>query len=219
MDLTQQTTSAEISWHSVQRKPGSAVFAKGQRRLLAILNSAEQLVVDEGYARFSMRKVASNAGVSLAALQHYFPTLQLLIAALVRHLVDRYKAEISSLPDFSSKSPARRFNALVNYSLRELKREHNRTLIAELWAMALRDKRVAVVMDEMTEEYKQAYELAVAGINPKLSAAKRAQRAVLIVALIDGIDVFVQSSDGSHTGDKQIERGVRQHIRSIAMMP
>lgn len=166
-----------------------------------------------------MRNVARDAGVSLAALQHYFPTLQSLVSALLDDLVATYSDEIRSIPDVASEDAINRFDALVTFYLVDSKSEHRRRLFAELWALALRDATVAKAMDEMTSIYQGRFERAIAGVNPGLSRAQLKRRARLIIAQIDGLNQYVLPGTRDRVSLKSLERDARKQILAVAVSP
>ena len=71
-------------------KVASKGETKGERRIKIILEAAEQLLIDSGYHNFSMRKVATKAGVSVGNLQYYFPSKDKLLAAVLDHVIQNY---------------------------------------------------------------------------------------------------------------------------------
>jgi AcrR family transcriptional regulator len=50
-----------------------------------ILKTAESVMLEEGYAAVSVRRVAKRAGVSSTLLHYYYPTTDDLLVALYRH--------------------------------------------------------------------------------------------------------------------------------------
>ena len=48
-------------------------YKKGKDTRNQILNVARDLLIDEGYHNFSLRKVAEHAGIRVGNLQYYFP--------------------------------------------------------------------------------------------------------------------------------------------------
>ena len=65
-----------------------------------ILDAAQALMVEEGYAAVSARRVASQAGIKPALVQYYFPTMDDLFLAVYRraaqHSTDRQMAALHS---------------------------------------------------------------------------------------------------------------------------
>lgn len=74
--------------------------ADRQRQLL---QTAVELAEQSGFASFSMRDVASAAGVSLGTLQHFFPSKDGLIRAVALSLADQVVQVASAIPEVSSK--------------------------------------------------------------------------------------------------------------------
>jgi len=68
-----------------------------------LLDCAQQLMIESGYAAVTYRKVAAKAGVTGGSVQYYFPTLDdLLIAGIERateYNVARLTAAIEARPD------------------------------------------------------------------------------------------------------------------------
>jgi AcrR family transcriptional regulator len=54
-----------------------------------ILDATQSLMVDEGYASVSARRVAAQAGLKPALVQYYFPTMDDLLLAVYRRAADR----------------------------------------------------------------------------------------------------------------------------------
>lgn len=50
-----------------------------------ILDAARDLMIEEGYAAVTARKVAAKAGLKPALVQYYFPTMDALLLELYRH--------------------------------------------------------------------------------------------------------------------------------------
>jgi AcrR family transcriptional regulator len=53
----------------------------------ALLNAALELLVEDGYANLTTRRIAARAGVSQGAQQHYFKSKSELVLEAVRHAV------------------------------------------------------------------------------------------------------------------------------------
>jgi AcrR family transcriptional regulator len=69
---------------TVPRRLGSAQSATHA----LILDATRDIMVAEGYAAVSARRVAAKAGIKPALVQYYFPTMDGLLLALYRHAAD-----------------------------------------------------------------------------------------------------------------------------------
>src|SRR5689334_13484450 len=54
-------------------RAGTAVQTRGQRRVAEILLAARAVMVEDGYAALTTRKVAERVGVRQSNVQYYFP--------------------------------------------------------------------------------------------------------------------------------------------------
>src|SRR5262244_4155688 len=68
-----------------RRKPGRTQVERRNETQAAILSASIGLLAENGYAGFSASRVASRAGVSRGAQEHYFPKKNDLIAAATRY--------------------------------------------------------------------------------------------------------------------------------------
>jgi AcrR family transcriptional regulator len=76
----------------VRRRRGSTTSATRS----AILDAAEKLMLEEGYAAITYRVVAARADVAAGLVQYYFPTLDELFVALLQRNTDRIVDQIAS---------------------------------------------------------------------------------------------------------------------------
>jgi AcrR family transcriptional regulator len=60
-------------------------------RLQALLDAAEEVIVESGLQGLAMREVARRANLSIAAVYHYFPSTAALIRALVERQLEKLR--------------------------------------------------------------------------------------------------------------------------------
>lgn len=97
-------------------------YTKGERRIKIILEAAEQLLIDSGYHNFSMRKVATKAGVSVGNLQYYFPSKDKLLEALLDHVIQNY---LDAFERFKGQyTPKEQFVKIIKAVIKDLKTKH-----------------------------------------------------------------------------------------------
>ena len=68
----------------VKTKRAAPASARGNDTAARIVLAARELLMNEGYAQFSMRNVAARAGLHLANVQYYYKTREDLVRALAR---------------------------------------------------------------------------------------------------------------------------------------
>ena len=68
-------------------------------RRTEIINTAIELIVDQGYAYLTMRALARDVGMKLGSLQYHFKTTDELMRAVVNHIGDSYDRSFSAFRD------------------------------------------------------------------------------------------------------------------------
>jgi AcrR family transcriptional regulator len=74
-------------------KPGDQQASSDTRTL--ILDATEQIMIEEGYAGVSSRKVATRAGLKSKLIHYYFATMDDLFIAAFQRLEDRYDGRLA----------------------------------------------------------------------------------------------------------------------------
>lgn len=162
---------------AVPRRLGSAQSAT---RAL-ILDATREIMVDEGYAAVSARRVAAKAGIKPALVQYYFPTMDGLLLALYRHaaesVIERQEQALASPQPLRalwalSIDPARaalgvEFMALAN---------HRKVIGAEIAIFATRTRALQARAFEhlLSQAPLDAGDYPPAGLTVLLSAIARA---------------------------------------------
>lgn len=121
----------------------------------AILQAAIDLLVDEGYARFSTIAVAKRAKVSRGARENYFPSKYDLIAAAWRAALIRAQEHARNLArDLGSGSSVDRF--LRDSESFFLSRVY--LALLELQMAARTDKTLSKIFHVLYDEYRQSHD-------------------------------------------------------------
>ncbi|MGZ2259392.1 TetR/AcrR family transcriptional regulator [Roseobacter sp. A03A-229] len=171
-------------------KAASSISPKGEDRRDAIVRAARQMLLDEGYAGVSVRKIASELGISVGNLQYYFPTKDDLVEAVITRETQKPIDLVNDLPwspDTVSTSIRTAVKALIGYYASDAGR-----LYAITEALALHDPRYAKLKaDGYAYVFGQVEQL-VAVVSPDLAADRRGGLARVLVALIDGASLQVQ---------------------------
>ena len=68
----------------------SADTPKRLQRKIEILEAARTVLAEQGYTKFTLRRIAAEAGIHLKSLQRYFPTKRELLKAALEYIVQNY---------------------------------------------------------------------------------------------------------------------------------
>ena len=110
----------------VARRMGAA----GSANWSAMLDAAERVLSDEGYAALSSRRIAKVAGFKQRLVYYYFQSMDALVAAMFRRMVERETERLTAIA--ASARPTRGFWALARES-------RDTRLSAEFLALAHRN--------------------------------------------------------------------------------
>lgn len=161
---------------------------RGQARREQILNAASDLLLAQGYAGFSARGVAAQAGMSLSHVQYYFATPADIVAELLDRFIAQYSAEATKLYRAGGGAPVARLTRALEFLLNdEVYRRDCGVFMLEVAGFATRDRAIAAALARYYEVYLKAIAAIVGDLNPALSAAQRRARARQAVALIEGM--------------------------------
>jgi len=172
------------------RAAEAGVYAKGKSRASEIVDAAISLLIERGYHNLSMRGVAESAGVRLGNLQHYFPTKDDLVQAMLDRVLEDYLQRFDEIHD-SIQDPEQEFAALVGSVIRDLNQRKTTVFFPELWSLSNHEKQVTRFMDHMYEKYRSVLCSVIARINPSLQDEQVRRLALFVCASIEGHTVFI----------------------------
>ena len=150
-----------------------------------ILQTAVELIADEGYASLSMRALARASGMKLGALQYHFRTADEMVAGLVGYIAASYRASFASL-QMNTKPSLREIVLFI------LDDEAGDALLSDrlwpqLWAMQQVEPLVSDLVEDIYAGYVALLEEALAAAN---SDAPRAD-ALCLMSLLEGATIFM----------------------------
>ena len=162
---------------------------QGKRREIKIneiVSSAANLLAAEGYANFSLARVARELGIMPSALQNYFPThddlLRSTIGALMNVYLDRY-AEMGK----PSGIPAlERLCGIVEDAFEEARDLRVCRFSFELFALAQHSDITLELVRRLYSAYRAIYVGLVRELDPSATARECLARATLIAAQTEG---------------------------------
>ena len=150
-----------------------------------ILQTAIEMIADEGYASLTMRALARASGMKLGALQYHFRTTDDLWRELVAYIAASYQRAFTQLAP--GRSPTLR--EIVLFVLDDTAGESllGDQLWPQLWAMQQVEPLVSDLVEDIYDGYVALLEdaLATAG-----STGPRAD-ALCLMSLLEGTTIFM----------------------------
>jgi AcrR family transcriptional regulator len=158
-----------------------------EKRIEDIVEAAVELFSKEGTGGFSMRRVASLAGVTLSTLQHYFGKGENLLKITISSITSRYIDTLRAIELDVSLPPRARFHVLTDEIISWSTDPVVSDCYFELYALASKDKEVARLIEEVYVAYHGLLTDFVEQLNPALTRDRAAMIALMIGAHIDGV--------------------------------
>jgi TetR/AcrR family transcriptional regulator, transcriptional repressor for nem operon len=125
------------------------IGAKTSKTRAVILEATERLMIDEGYAAVTYRRVAAAAAVTAPLVQYYFPTLDSLFLALLHQHAEPNLTRLTEALDSEDTNPLR---VIWEYSADET----SSALMVEFMALGNHRKGIRSEIAEVTRRSRQA---------------------------------------------------------------
>ena len=174
-----------------------------------VLQLAVELMATDGYDNLTMRAVARSSGMKLGALQYHFRTRDDLLRSLATYIAGTYRESFEAYKaTLEGTTPS--LKLVVAFLMEDDVGSglHSDRLFPQLWAMALVEPILEDLMDDIYEEYLRLLETI---LRERGIAAPQAE-ALTIMALIEGLTLFVGQSRRWAKSDPAVTKVVHDLI-------
>jgi AcrR family transcriptional regulator len=204
---------------SLRNKPSNTT-EKGLGRAHEILQAARALLAAEGYAGLSMRAVASKVGISLSNVQHYYQSKDALLEASLEYTMELFQAKMDSIRDeMQGATRIEQFLSTADMFLDEITDPVTHAIFFEIWALASRNAFASNLMAKMVGRERKAIYLLIQGLNPAIPDDEYMQRAILMVAQIEGLMLFRLNRTTRSKEFQAVRDSVRKVLLNLATVP
>lgn len=209
---TNSETSAEARTKSSKRR-GSRTT-----RVPEILDVAIRVFAESGDIGFTQRRIASEAGLSLGTLQHYFDSRESLLRATIEESSQRYLAMVYKLVGNIDLSPVARLEAMVDHTFSIFTDSH--TVVSpfalECWSLAEHHDWMRESMERVSDSYHLLFSELVGQINPQLTVEESWVRGAFIYSHWQGLLVFLRRSRFGHTNPMVLKKPAKARWVAVA---
>ena len=152
-----------------------------------ILQSAIEIIVNEGYGDLTMRALARANGIQLGGLQYHFPTWEHMLRALVAHTGEAYRRKFELMKVNQKLS----IKAVMDLAVMEPADGNLQVdkLWPQLWAMGQVHPIVADLVDDIYDEYI----LILEDLLKKYGSTSPHAEALCLLSLGEGSTIFIGS--------------------------
>ena len=169
-------------------RPGK--YSQGSKTVETILQAALHVLIEEGSAAFTLRRIAAQCNLQVGNVSRHFPRKEMLVQVLLEELLTANE-DLLKRGVYESRMPAEEALALViSGTLNDIETKRITNLITELWAMSNHNEFVA---DRVEALYRYVHDLIgtfVAELNPALDAGQVETVALYINATMEGTTVL-----------------------------
>lgn len=180
-----------------------------------ILMAARKLFVREGGTHFTARGVASEAGVSLGAVQHFFRTREDLLRATLEHVLADFRREYDRLQEELPFNAEARLFGVLDILLADIWRQDSRRFFFGLYAFSGSSRFVQQLMNETYAHHQRQLARFISAARPGLTETRCMDLALQIGALIDGLMIYTGPGFPQSQSRKQLSASVKDSIRHL----
>lgn len=190
---------------------------RGERKADEILTVSIDILVEEGYAALTLRRVAERAGVALSHVQYYFPSRQELLRAMFARNVAEYEKRMLRKATDAGIHGRAGLIFLVDYTLAFYRSEKACRSFWELWALAAHDRGAAEVLDGYLDLFCKLVAGLILEAKSNLSQQVANRRAAIIVSLLEGVSLIRGAGKPRRPEHRGIEDELREKVIAIAL--
>lgn len=185
-------SSAEI--RGLEPMPEPTRRGNRQTRVPEILEVAIRVFAAEGGSGFTQRRVASEAGIRLSTLQHYFGTREELLKSTIEEVAKRYVTEYREIARDKTRPPEARLDRIVDNVFSNLASTDSPVgaFALHVWSLAEHERFAHEMLEEVQREFIELFAGLVAKLNPSLPSSECTLRGGMIDAHMLGLIVFVR---------------------------
>lgn len=150
-----------------------------------ILQTALELIADEGYGSLSMRALARASGIKLGALQYHFRTWEDMLRGLVGFVAVEFRQRLEAKKGSTNSLSVR---DIAEFMLDESIEDEwlSDKLWPQLWAMQQVEPLVSDLLEDVYAEYLEMLKQAMANSGYKASQAE----ALCLMSLLESESLF-----------------------------
>ncbi|WP_156254890.1 TetR/AcrR family transcriptional regulator [Sandarakinorhabdus oryzae] len=181
-------STGEIPQRTALLRPG--VYGRGTETVDLILKAALDVLVDEGAAAFTLRRIAARCGMKVGNLSYHFARKEQLIQLLLDDLLDYYERLLDETVRQPGLAPEEQLRRIITLVLDDITSKRTTHVFTELWALANHN---AAVADRVAAFYARAHRniaAVIAPMNPALSPEQVDVVARFISAAMEGTTIF-----------------------------
>lgn len=169
-------------------RPGKS--SRGSKTVDIILRAAVQVLIEEGSASFTLKRIAEKCNLQIGNVTRHFPRKEMLVQLLLHEILDSSE-ELIRCRIYEPHMPAEDALALIITGTMEGAKAKGTThLLTELWAMGNHNELVADRMEALYQYVQILIGSFVKQLNPTLNDEEVEAVSIFINAAMEGTTVL-----------------------------
>jgi AcrR family transcriptional regulator len=169
----------------------SGVYQTGRDRVMQLLETALEIVLEDGYQALTLREVARRCNVRIGAVSHYYKSRNDLLQDVLNMVLVPYAEKFKAIELAPGKSAEQKLEQLIRVLLDDIQTRKTTRLFPHLWVLANHDEFVARAVDSIYILERITLARLIAEINPALNEQECETLAVFVSGSIAGSTMFV----------------------------
>jgi len=188
-------------------RPG--VYMRGSETVDSILKAALTVLIDEGAAAFTVRRIAAECGMKVGNVSYHFPRKEKLVHVLLDEIMTSYEEKLDVSVRQPGLSNEERLRVVIKMCLDDIGSKRTTRLFTELWALANHNDFIAERVKTFYQQVQQVLCVYIKALNPSLDEKEVHTLALLISTAMEGTTPFL--------GYEKPWRGSMPAITAISM--
>jgi AcrR family transcriptional regulator len=180
-----------IGANPLRTRMGSGIYQTGRERVVQILETALEIIIEDGYQALTLREVARRCKIQIGAVSYYYKSRTDLLQDVINMVLVPYADSISAIVREPSLSAEQKLERFIRLLLDDIQTKRTTRLFPHLWALANQEPFVAKAVDSIYILERRTLTRLIAEINPSLADQEREALAVYVAASIAGSTMFV----------------------------
>ena len=169
-------------------RPGKS--ARGSKTVELILQAAAHVLIEEGSASFTLRRIAKQCNLRIGNVTRHFPRKEMLVQLLLHEIMTSIENVDQQYLRDSTISPEKALMLIITGGLDDVKTKRSTHLMTEIWAMSNHNKLVAERLNLLLKTYQEFISFFIRAINPSLDDDQVESVAVYVSATTEGMTVL-----------------------------
>jgi AcrR family transcriptional regulator len=171
-----------------------------------ILSVTINVLANEGHTSLSMRGIADRIGIHLSTLQYYLPTKRDLLRSTIEKSIGSMVRLLDEITLNSSATPEKVLRKALKIHIKACHDPIIPKLFLALWGMSGHDEDVNYLLADVYKNDCRRYSNLIQKVNPHLTKRDCENKAILILAQLEGLVLFISSEKPFASKARVIEK-------------